>query len=91
MDIVIKFSNTIMRIKTIAIVVLVIIVGIILIKHMDYKTFNAMLALTVSSFIMGVLVGYPSKPKNLSGEFPDNDGENEKPNTLSDEDREYIN
>lgn len=80
-----------MRIKTIVILVLAVIVAVILFRNYDSLRFNTMLGLTGLSFITGILVGYPSKAKNLSGEFPDKNEDTEKTSTLSDEDREYIN
>ena len=50
-----------------------------------------LLVVGVLSFIIGVLVGRPSKPKYIPGQSEENNKLKKEPDTLSDEDREYIN
>jgi hypothetical protein len=50
-----------------------------------------MTAVAVVAFILGVLVGRPSRVKKLGGTFIEGEHQREDPNTLSDEDKEYIN
>jgi len=45
----------------------------------------------VIAFILGVLVGRPKRVKRLGGDPTDIGLEKGKTNTLSDEDKEYIN
>lgn len=45
----------------------------------------------IVAFILGILVGRPKRVRSISGDFPDSDRNNEKTDTLSNEDREYIN
>jgi hypothetical protein len=54
-------------------------------------------AVSVSAFLLGILVSRPGKPKKLQRyddyndeEEEDNDQPRRRPDTLSDEDREYI-
>ncbi len=51
----------------------------------------AMICVSVIAFILGVLVGRPKRVRSISGDFQDDDHHSDKPNTLSDEDRDYIN
>lgn len=50
-----------------------------------------MVAVGVVAFILGVLVGRPSRVKKLGGTYIEGEHQREAPNTLSDEDKEYIN
>lgn len=50
----------------------------------------ALTGFSAVAFILGVLVGRPKKVKTLGGGFNDGDYDGTKPNTLSDEDRDYI-
>ena len=54
-------------------------------------------AVSVSAFLLGMLVSRPGKPKQLQqydkyndDEEEDNDRQRRRPDTLSDEDRDYI-
>jgi uncharacterized integral membrane protein len=42
-------------------------------------------------FVLGILVGRPKRVKRLGGDPSENDWDKNNKNTLSDEDREYIN
>ena len=46
--------------------------------------------IAVVAFILGVLVGRPNKVKRLAGDDADGEHDGRNPNTLSDEDRDYI-
>ncbi|MCC8425519.1 hypothetical protein LJ658_11215 [Mucilaginibacter sp. UR6-11] len=50
----------------------------------------ALAAFALVAFILGVLVGRPKKVRTLGGGFNDGDYDGDKPDTLSDEDRDYI-
>ncbi len=50
-----------------------------------------MTAVAIVAFILGVLVGRPSRVKKLGGTFIEGEHQREDPDTLSDEDKEYIN
>lgn len=50
----------------------------------------ALASFAVVAFILGVLVGRPKKVKTLGGGFNDGDYDGKEPDTLSDEDRDYI-
>lgn len=50
-----------------------------------------LLAVAAVAFIIGVLVGRPGKPKYIKGHDEEMEIEKKSPNTLSDEDRDYIN
>ena len=50
-----------------------------------------MAVVAVVAFILGWLVGRPKKAKFDIGGYHDNIHKKEDPNTLSDEDRDYIN
>ena len=49
-----------------------------------------LLLVAVVSFIVGVLVGRPGKPKYIPGQVEDVDPNKKQTGTLSDEDRDYI-
>ena len=50
-----------------------------------------MTAVSVIAFILGVLVGRPNRVKHLGGDYDDTGHEKPDTNTLSDDDRNYIN
>jgi uncharacterized integral membrane protein len=49
-----------------------------------------LLSVAVVSFIVGVLVGRPGRPKYVQERDEDMDAPKTKPDTLSQEDRDYI-
>jgi uncharacterized integral membrane protein len=91
-----------MRIKTIIIILITVVFTIVLMQNTGPVTFSflwadfrisklAMLVIVaVVAFILGWLVGRPNKVKRLGGDYPDENTEQPNPNTLSDEDRDYI-
>jgi uncharacterized integral membrane protein len=91
-----------MSIKTIFVITITILLTIILMQNTDAVKFTLlftdvyisklvmMTAVAVVAFILGVLIGRPKKAKYDIGAYHDNIHKND-PNTLSDEDREYIN
>jgi uncharacterized integral membrane protein len=91
-----------MRIKTIFIILVTVLITVVLVQNTDPVNFSflwatfrmpklvMMTAVSVIAFILGVLVGRPNKVKRLGGDYPDDVYENDKSNTLSDEDRDYI-
>jgi uncharacterized integral membrane protein len=92
-----------MRIKTIIIILITILLTIVLTQNTGrtdfeflWTTFSVskllvLLTVALIAFILGVLVGRPKKIKRLGGEFTEGNLDKGKSNTLSDEDREYIN
>jgi hypothetical protein len=49
-----------------------------------------LLIIAVVSFIIGVMVGRPGRPKYIPGQVQDPEVNKKEDDTLSDEDREYI-
>lgn len=92
-----------MRIKTILIILITVLLTIVLVQNTGpvyfaflWTTFRLsklimLAAVGVVAFILGVLAGRPSRVKRLGDDPHTNQPEKENPNTLSDEDREYIN
>ena len=92
-----------MRIKTIIIILITILLTVVLMQNkgtvrftflfMDFYVSKLVMLAIVSgiAFVLGYLVGRPKRIKRLGGEFSDTDLEKGESNTLSDEDREYIN
>ena len=91
-----------MRIKTIIVILVTAILTIVLVQNNEpvyfsflWGTFRIsklimMAAVAVIAFILGVLVGRPSRVKKLGTDFTNNDIDKTNSNTLSDEDRDYI-
>jgi uncharacterized integral membrane protein len=91
-----------MRIKTIVIILITVILTVILMQNTSPVIFSflwadfrisklvMLLAVAVVAFILGVLVGRPKRVKRLGGDYTDENIEHTNPNTLSDEDRDYI-
>jgi hypothetical protein len=91
-----------MRIKTMFIILVTVLLTVVVMQNTKEVPFNFLFAtfyvsklvmlLTVAivSFIVGVLVGRPGRPKYVPG--GDQEPEEQKPNsdTLSQEDRDYI-
>jgi uncharacterized integral membrane protein len=90
-----------MSIKTIIIIIITVLLTIVLMQNTDSVKFTllftsayipklvVMTAVSVVAFILGVLVGRPKKAKYDIGGYHDNIHKDD-PDTLSDEDREYI-
>jgi uncharacterized integral membrane protein len=91
-----------MRIKTIVIIIIAILLTIVLMQNTGRVNFEflwatfvvsklAMLSIVaIIAFALGVLAGRPNTVKRLSDDFNERDFNNRGPNTLSDEDRDYI-
>ena len=92
-----------MRIKTIIIILITVVFTIVLMQNTGPVTFSflwadfriskltMLLLVAIVAFIIGVLVGRPNKVKRLGDTPLDENTDHTNPNTLSDEDREYIN
>jgi len=92
-----------MRIKTIVIILITVLLTVVLMQNKDNVDFSFLwatfrisklliLALVAAvGFILGLLVGRPKKVKRLGGDAVDNDTEKSETNTLSNEDKDYIN
>lgn len=92
-----------MSIKTIIILVIAVLLTIVLMQNTDSVSFTflfshfyvsklTMLAIVaVVAFVLGILVGRPKKAKYDIEAYHDSIHPKENPNTLSDEDRDYIN
>ena len=92
-----------MRIKTIVISIIIILLLTLLIQNRGimyfqflWATFTVskltmLLIMTIIGFILGYLVGRPKNIKRLGRDFIDPDLETKNPDTLSDEDKNYIN
>ena len=97
----------IMRIKTMVVIFITVLLTVVLMQNTEpvkftflFSTFYMpklvmLTAVSVVAFILGVLVGRPKRVRKLGGDFHDENNEpisnNAKPDTLSDEDRDYIN
>lgn len=91
-----------MRIKTIIIILVTVILTIVLMQNTEPVSFSFLWAtfkmsklvmmafIGVVTFILGVLVGRPARVKKLGGTFIEGEHERNNPNTLSDEDKDYI-
>jgi uncharacterized integral membrane protein len=92
-----------MRIKTIIIILITVLLTVVLMQNKENVNFNflwatflisklvMLLLIGGAAFILGVLVGRPKRVKRLGGDLSDSNSEKSKTNTLSDEDKEYIN
>ncbi len=92
-----------MRIKTIVIILITFFITILLMQNTGTVKFTilfkdvyisklVMLTLvSVFGFILGFLVGRPKTVRRLGDDFKDPYLTGDKPNTLSDEDKDYIN
>jgi len=91
-----------MRIKTMFIIFVTVLLTVVIMQNTDevlfkflFGTFRVsklimLLAVAVVSFIVGVLVGRPGRPKYIPGREDEPDEQKPKPDTLSQEDRDYI-
>jgi len=92
-----------MRIKTIIIIFITILLTVVLMQNTERVYFNVLWAtfamsklvmlaiIAVIGFILGILVGRPKKIKRLAEETTYNAADPNKTNTLSDDDKNYIN
>ena len=92
-----------MRIKTIVVIGIVVIITIVLTQNTDEVDFAflwanfrisklvMMIGVSVISFILGLLVGRPKSTKRFDDENLDNRFGKGDSDTLSEEDRDYIN
>jgi uncharacterized integral membrane protein len=91
-----------MSLKTIVIIVITILLTTVLMQNTDQVKFTILFgdvylsklvvlaSVAVVAFILGILVGRPKKAKYDIGGYHD-ELHKDEPNTLSDEDRDYIN
>jgi hypothetical protein len=91
-----------MRIKTMFIIFVTVLLTVVIMQNTDKVLFKFLFAdfmisklvllliVAIVSFIIGVLVGRPGKPKYIPGQNEDISNLKNNPNTLSDEDRDYI-
>lgn len=92
-----------MRIKTMVIILITVLLTVVLMQNTEQVKFNFLFstfympklvmltAVSAVAFILGLLVGRPKKVRSISGGFNDGDYDKDKSDTLSDEDRDYIN
>jgi uncharacterized integral membrane protein len=92
-----------MRIKTIVIVLVTILLTATIMQNTGTMSFQflwmqfsvsklfVMLVVAIISFVLGWLLGRPKRRFNLGGASGETEGRNEKTDTLSEEDRDYIN
>jgi uncharacterized integral membrane protein len=92
-----------MRIKTIIIILITVLLTVMLMQNTGSVPFKFLWAtfwmsklvvlafVGLVAFILGLLVGRPKRVKKLGGDLTDIDLEKGKTDTLSDEDKEYIN
>ena len=91
-----------MRVKTMFIILITVLLTIVVMQNTKEVPFNflfasfyvsklvMLLAVAVVSFIVGVLVGRPGKPKYVQGRTEETEELKSKSDTLSQEDRDYI-
>ncbi|MBV8389041.1 MAG: hypothetical protein JO080_04500 [Mucilaginibacter sp.] len=91
-----------MRIKTMFIIFVTVLLTIVIMQNSKEVPFTflfatfylsklvMLLTVAVVSFILGVLVGRPGRPKYIQGRDEEFEESKTKPDTLSQEDRDYI-
>ncbi|HEY9001415.1 MAG TPA: LapA family protein [Mucilaginibacter sp.] len=91
-----------MRIKTMFIIFVTVLLTVVVMQNAKevpftflFATYHVsqlimLLAVAAVSFIVGVLVGRPGRPKYVPGRDEEMDESKTKPDTLSQEDRDYI-
>jgi uncharacterized integral membrane protein len=91
-----------MRVKTMFIILVTVLLTIVVMQNTKEVPFNflfttfyvsklvMLLTVAVLSFIVGVLVGRPGKPKYVQGRDEEPEELKPRPDTLSQEDRDYI-
>ncbi|MFI5163161.1 MAG: hypothetical protein ACHQHN_17905, partial [Sphingobacteriales bacterium] len=92
----------VMRIKTMVIIIITVLLTVVIMQNTERVDFNflfstfrvskliMLLLVALVSFIIGILVGRPGKPKYVPGQVEDPTDHKKQSNTLSDEDRDYI-
>jgi hypothetical protein len=92
-----------MRIKTIFIIIITVLLTIIIMQNTGSMWFSilffhvyisklfAMLFVGIVAFVLGYLIGRPKRMIRLGGDSTRHDPDDEHPDTLSEEDRDYIN
>lgn len=91
-----------MRIKTMFIIFITVLLTVVIMQNTKEVPFSflfatfyvsklvMLLTVAVVSFIIGVMVGRPSRPKYIQGHDEDPEELKTKTDTLSQEDRDYI-
>lgn len=91
-----------MRIKTMFIILVTVLLTVVIMQNTKEVPFNflfatfyvsklvMLLTVAIASFIVGVLVGRPGRPKYVPGRDQEMNESKTKPDTLSQEDRDYI-
>ena len=91
-----------MRIKTMFIVIITILLTVVIMQNTKEVPFNflfatfyvsklvMLLAVAIVSFIIGVLIGRPGRPKYVPGRDEEIEEPKSNTDTLSQEDRDYI-
>ena len=92
-----------MRIKTIVIIIITILLTVVLTQNTNATTWKflwvtfsiskllMLFIVALVAFILGILVGRPKRVKRLGGDNVEEGTRQDKPNTLSNEDKDYIN
>jgi uncharacterized membrane protein YciS (DUF1049 family) len=92
-----------MRIKTMVIIIITVLLTVVIMQNTDDMLFKflfakfyasklvVMLIVAIIGFIIGVLISRPGKPKYIPGQVEEPGNLKKKSDTLSDEDRDYIN
>lgn len=92
-----------MRIKTMFIILITVLLTVVIMQNTDRVRFSflfsdfmvskliVLLAVAIIGFIIGVLVGRPRRKNYMPEPEVEVDGVKKHPDTLSDEDRDYIN
>ncbi|MDB5135829.1 MAG: hypothetical protein JWP37_2432 [Mucilaginibacter sp.] len=92
-----------MRIKTMVIIIITVLLTVVIMQNTDEVLFNflfssfrvsklvMLLSVAVVAFIVGVLVGRPGKPRYIKGQDEEIENSKKPSDTLSDEDKNYIN
>jgi uncharacterized integral membrane protein len=91
-----------MRIKTMFIIFVTVLLTVVIMQNTKEVPFSflfatfyvsklvMLLAVAIVSFIVGVMVGRPGRPKYVQGRDEEMEEPQPKPDTLSKEDRDYI-
>lgn len=91
-----------MRIKTMFIILVTVLLTVVIMQNTKEVPFNflfatfyvsklvMLLTVAIASFIVGVLVGRPGRPKYVPSRDQEMNESKTKPDTLSQEDRDYI-
>ena len=92
-----------MRIKTMFIILITVLLTVVIMQNTDEMPFKflfakfyvskliILLAVALIAFIIGMMVGRPRRKKYMPEPEVEVDGVKKHPDTLSDEDRDYIN